>query len=69
MDKEKTQKCSINMAVDDNGKLTLSHLSGNVGGILKCFAAATAYLIEAHELDTKETLEYFRTCIDTIEDK
>lgn len=69
MAKEKTQKCSIIMAVDDNGKLTLSHLSGNVGEILRCFAAATAYLIEAHELDTKDTLDYFRTCIDTIEDK
>ena len=69
MAKEKTQKCTINMAVDENGKLTLSHLSGNVGEILRCFAAATAYLIEAHELDTKDTLDYFRTCIDTIEDK
>ena len=69
MAKKKTQKCTINMAVDENGKLTLSHLSGNVGEILRCFAAATAYLIEAHELDTKDTLEYFRTCIDVIEDK
>lgn len=62
--KEIKKDCSMSIKVDAEGKLTESHISGNVGELLKAMAATTAYLIEAHKLDPDKTVEYFKKCID-----
>ena len=64
MTKKVNRDCFMTIRVDTEGKLTESHISGNVAELLKAMAATTAYLIEAHKLDPDKTVEYFKKCID-----
>lgn len=60
----KTKDVIIDLEVDSEGKMIKSRLKGNVGEMLKCFAAATAYLVEMHKLNKDDIICYFSQCLD-----